>query len=131
MVFWEVASRNKAKVHQNRDIWCEIEEHRNITSSMPFIDNSASFTYETSVFPERDITGLILDMEMAVVLEDSLFHFIVDQGAHVNVWNLNNNFKSNEVDDAVLDGVLICQHVDIQEFGNEVNDVRGMSDCEG
>lgn len=78
MVFWEVASRNKAKVHQNRDIWGEIEEHRNITSSMPFIDNSANFTHETS-FIERNITGLVLDMEMAVVLEDSLFHFIVDQ----------------------------------------------------
>ena len=127
MASWEFASINMPNVDQNCDIWCEIEEHRNIQSPMASIDKSANLTKETSAFLEKNITALVLHMEMTMVLEDSLFHFIVDQGAHVNVWDLNDYFKSNEVDDTVLDGVLICQHVDIQELGSQVNDMRHMS----
>jgi hypothetical protein len=96
-----------------------------------FVDKSVHLTQETSLCPEINVTGLVFHMEVTVVLEDSLFHFVVDQRAHVNVWDLNDDFKSNEVNDTVLHGVLIHQHVDVQELGNQVDDMRSMSNEKG
>ena len=78
MVSWEVASFNKLQVDQDGDKWREIEEDRNVQSPMTFVDESVNLTKETSMFPEIDITGLVFHMEVTMVLEDSLLHFVVD-----------------------------------------------------
>ena len=97
---------------------------------MKLVNHSVYLSQNASAFPEIDITALVFDFEVMVVLEDPLLHLVIDKCAHVEMWDFDDDFKSDEVDDAMLDSVLIGQHVDVQELGNEIDDMRGVGDME-
>lgn len=45
---------------------------------------------------------------------------VIEEGAHVYVWDFNDNFKCNKMDDRMLYSVLIQKHEQIQELCGQI-----------
>lgn len=59
-------------------------------------------------------------MEMIVSLEYSISELVINEGAHVNVWNFDNDLKSNKMNDGMLDSVLVQKHVQIEDLCSNI-----------
>jgi hypothetical protein len=59
-------------------------------------------------------------MEVFVVLEDPNFQLVLHKRIHVNMRNLDKDFKCHKMDDAMLNCVLVSQHVDVEELGGQI-----------
>lgn len=109
--------------------WWEIKENWHINGSVEFVHNSFNFAQETSIFPH--FSTLVCDKKFGLVFKNSLIHFIILDCACVKLWDLNNDFKSDKMNDASFDGVLICKHIDIDYFWDQTDAVRdvGKTEC--
>ena len=54
-------------------------------------------------------------------MEDSVLESIRCQRAHEYVRNFYDDFQSDKVDDAMLNSMLVAQHVDVDDFSHKVD----------
>lgn len=86
------------------------------------INASLALVEQWSVFPEVDLSSFILYFKW-VVAKHSGSKLVINERAHENAWNFDNNLKSNKVNNAIIHLILIKQHVDIHQLRQDINRV--------
>jgi hypothetical protein len=92
-----------------------VENERNINASEESVQHSRDFVAAWSV-AELNISSSFGNFQGVSVRENSGLKFTSGQRTDQNMRNFNDNFKSNEVNDAVLDVVLVSQKINIDEL---------------
>ena len=64
---------------------------------------------ETSLVPWKVFASNV-HVQRVIVLEQPVLELIIDQRAHVDVWDFYDNLESHEMDDAVFNCVLPKKH---------------------
>lgn len=118
----------KIPVAENDEEWLEVEDEDYIDHSPELVVDSLELVPAASVFPEVDVLALFLDIQMVNSIFDSVDELVINHGARVDMGNFDDDFEGHEVNDRVLDGVLIKQHVNIQNLGHYVDQQVGVGD---
>ena len=108
--------------------WHIIEDARNIESSDRFVDQSSDFVEER---PLHELDIFTLGHYLWSMVHNFMLKLVVHEGLEVDVADLHDDFESDEVHDAMRDGVLQGKHMKIDNFGceshehlNQSNDKR-------
>lgn len=112
-----VNSKERAEIENSWDIEWPIDP---INASLPLVE-------EWSVFPEVDLSPFVLDLKL-MVSEHSGGKLIINERTHENTWNLDNNLKSNKVNNAIIHFILVEQHVDIHQLRQDIDRVSHKRD---
>lgn len=73
----------------------------------------------------------MVHMQLAMVFEEPVFQLIFDQGAHVDVGDLDEDFQCYEVDDGVVYVMLVEQNIQIHNLSHNIDMVSNKWDGEG
>jgi len=76
---------------------------------LEFIENSSKLIKPVSIC-ELDLSSLVMNMKMCILLEYLILQLIIEKRAHVNMWDFYNDFKCHEMDDAKHYCVLVEKH---------------------
>ena len=114
----------KEPLGKNDNKWNIVIDDANINRSHTFEENSAEFMEQRPIFPLH-VSVEIGDVRW--VVKDS-GQFIMQEGFIVKGAYFHDNFKSNEMDDAVINCVLVCQQSDIYTLSKDGSENLDESD---
>ena len=95
-------------------IWNHVENYRGIESSVYLINNSRTFM-ETASLHEFDITASSFFVDCGRMMK-YLFNWMITHWFKVEVWNLHNNVKSNEMYNTSFDFWLEWKNQAVNNF---------------
>ena len=109
---------NHDPLQVNDSEWHEIEDEWNIEASNDFVDHSGDFV-ELRSLHELDVYAL--GFQFWRMVHNNL-QLVVHKGLEVEVADLHDDLEGYEVHDAVLNGVLQGEHVEVDAFCCESHD---------